>query len=151
MKPDLTPMEAKFYKAYLETSNLAESAKRAGYRCNTISNYSNKGRMLLNRLELTFPEILSICGVTDDLIANKTFEGLNATRTMLASFQGKFLDSKEIDDFPTRSKYLELAARMKGHLIDKKEITGSGGGDIVLQVAPATPKGKGKVLELDLE
>ena len=61
MKNELTPMETKFLNAYIETSNLAESAKRAGYKCNTMSNYSNKGRALLNGLKLTFNEMLELC------------------------------------------------------------------------------------------
>ena len=140
MISDLKPIQKRFLKAYLETSNLAESARRAGCVCNSVSNYSNKGKALLNSLQLSFHEMLDLEGVTDQVIAQKTFEGLNANKTIFASYEGKFLDQRDCIDFASRSKYLELAGKFKGLLIDSKELTGLNGGDIVLEVRPGSRK-----------
>ena len=150
MISDLKPIQKRFLKAYLETSNLAESARRAGCICNSVSNYSNKGKALLNSLQLSFPEMLDLEGVTDQVIAQKTFEGLNANKTVFASYEGKFLDQKDCIDFANRAKYLELAGKFKGLLVERKELTGLNGGDIVLEVRPGARKEE-KKLEIDID
>ena len=137
---ELTSVQKRFLKAYTETSNLAESARRAGLKCNTIANYSMKGRAMLNSLKLTMPEILEMEGVSDQTIAQTVSNGLSATKTVLASFEGRFTDAREIDDHPTRHKFCDLASRLKGHMIERKEIAGIGGGDIILEVRPASPR-----------
>lgn len=147
MKSKLTPKERKFWVKYIETQSLSESAKAAGSKGTTTQSLSTMGRAILTRIEPSLPEVFDAMGLDDSLMAQKTLEGLQATRTQLASFEGKFTDSKVLDDYPTRAKYLELLGRFKGKFIDKHELTGKDGGDLILQVAPMQGRAKGLEIE----
>ena len=54
--------------------------------------------------------------IPDELMAKKTREGLDATVVKIASFKGEITDVKEFADFPTRARYLEIAAEFKGRV-----------------------------------
>ena len=142
--------QSKFLKAYCETLSLSESARRAGYKCNSLKSYSTIGRQVLDSLELTFPEILKMQGVTPELLAQTTYEGLHAKKTVLASYEGKFLDERELVDHLVRHKFTELASKLMGYLKDKMELSGPGGGDILLEVHPGLKKEEKKV-EIDID
>ena len=140
----LTLKQRKFWKCYCETHSLTKSAKYAGSKGKDTKSLSAIGYQILESLQLSMPEMLNAQGLSDQLLAEKTLEGLNADRVQLASFEGKFLDEKHFKDYPTRAKYLELLGRMKGVFIDRHEITGKDGGDIALLINSDTSK-RGKV------
>jgi len=149
MKANLTVKERKFWKAYVETNSLSESAKRAGSKGTSVSSLATMGRNILTRIEPSLPEILDAMGCDDTLIAHKTLEGLYASRKHFFSYEGRVTDERETDDYMTRAKYLELLARFKGKLIDKHEISGKDGGDLVLQVVPKLATKKNTDLEIE--
>ena len=59
------------------------------------------------------------------------------------------MDERMAPDVPTRLKAVELIGRMRGLFIDRHELTGKEGGDIVLQIAPARGRGEPKKIDLD--
>ena len=140
MRADVSRRERKFLEAYQETLNLAESARRAGYHCNSVQSYSETGRRILNRFELSMPETLKVQGVTDELLAETVLNGLKAKKKLFASYEGVFTDEREVDDHSARAKFVELAGRMKGAFIDRVQHEGKDGGDIVLQLSPRVPQ-----------
>lgn len=148
MKTKLTPKERKFWVAYCETQSLTEAAKAMGSQGINTKSLCAVGRKVLDRIAPTLPETLTAMGLDDDLVARKTLEGLSATRTALASFEGKFTDERILDDYPTRAKYLELLGRLKGAFVDRHEVTGKDGGDLILQIAPRLP-GRSKGMEIE--
>jgi hypothetical protein len=60
-----------------------------------------------------FMELLDEAGVTDNKLANKLAEGLEATKSVVMG-GGEFIDVQP--DFATRHKYLETLLKVKGHM-----------------------------------
>ena len=87
--------------------------------------------------------------MTDEVLAKKLQEGLEAERLYLSSFEGKFLHERKAPDIPTRLKAVELVGRMRGHFKDRYELTGMEGGEIVLQVRPASAKEEPRKIQID--
>ena len=104
---------------------------------------------MLTNINLQIDETLILCGLTDEILVKKLQEGLEADRLYLASFEGKFLDERKAPDVPTRLKAVELIGRMWGHSVDRHELTGKDGGDIVLAIKPATQRRGPKRIDLD--
>lgn len=151
MTTKLTLKQRKFWKHYLKTNNLSASAKYAGCKASSLANLSYHGNQLLKSLELTMPELLDAEGLTDKVLAEPLKNGIKAQRPIVATWEGKITDRIDIEDHPTRLKAAELIGRMKGVFIDRHELTGKDGGDIILQINSSKgKKGKGK-LDLDID
>ena len=92
--------------------------------------------------------MLDAQGLTNEY-ANKVLQdGLQSKHTVVATFQGKIGQEKSYEDRPTQSKYLEIYHRLRGNFVDRTELTGKDGGDIILQVASKNKKGS-KSLDID--
>ena len=143
MKGDLTLKQRKFWKSYCETHNLAKSAKYAGSKGKDIQFLSSIGYDLLKSLELSMPELLSAKGLGTDQLSEIIGKQLNAKKPMIATWQGKITDERLYPDNAAIGKASELLGRMHGVFIDRHELTGKDGGDIVLAVS-APSRGKGK-------
>lgn len=61
-------------------------------------------------------DLLEQAGVTDNVLVEKIKEGLDAEETKFFAEKGVVNDSRETIDFVTRHKYIETAAKLKGHL-----------------------------------
>jgi len=141
--------ERRFLKAYLEGKSLAECAKYAGSKGKDNDSLKVIGHQILTRLNLSMEETLILHGLTDEVLAKKLQEGLEADRLYLASWKGKFMDERKAPDVPTRLKAVELIGRMKGLFIDRHELTGIQGGEIELVIKPARDRGETKKIDLD--
>jgi phage terminase small subunit len=148
MKYNPTVKERRFLEAYLKGKSLAECAKYAGSKGKDRNSLKVIGHRMLTKINLSMDEVLDLAGVTDEVVARKLMEGLEADRLYLASYEGKFLDERKAPDVSTRLKAVELIGRIRGHFVDRHEITGKGGGDITLVIAPATQRG---VKEIEIE
>jgi hypothetical protein len=149
MKHNPTIKERRFLEAYLKGKSLAECAKYAGSKGKDRNSLKVIGHRMLTSINLSMDETLTLCGLTDEILAKKLQEGLEAERLYLSSFEGKFLDERKAPDVPTRLKAVELIGRMRGHFIDRHEVTGKDGGDLVLVVKPATQRREPKMIEID--
>ena len=149
MVSKLSLKQRKFWKHYIKTNNLADSAKATGYKGNSLSAYSHMGREILNSLQLSMSELLDAEGLTDQVMAKPLLDGLAAEKAIFATWEGKFTDEKWVPDHPTRGKFLEQYHRLKGNFVDRHELTGKDGGDIILQVKPAGKVKAGVKVRLD--
>ena len=149
MKYNPTVKERKFLKAYLEGKPLADCAKYAGSRGKDRGSLKVIGHRMLTKINLSLGEVLDLSGLTDEVIARKIKEGLEADRLYLTSFEGKFTDERTAPDAPTRLKATELLGKLRGYFIDRHELTGNGGGDIILEIKPATERKEPKGIEFD--
>jgi len=149
MKYNPTVKERRFLKAYLEGKSLAECAKYAGSKGKDKDSLKVIGHRMLTNINLSMDETLTLYGLTDEVLASKLQEGLEAERLYLSSFEGKFLDERKAPDIPTRLKAVELVGRMRGHFIDRVEHTGKDGGDLVLQIAPSKIKREPRKIQID--
>jgi hypothetical protein len=141
MKYNPTVKERRFLEAYLKGKSLAECAKYAESKGKDRNSLKVIGHRMLTNINLSMDEVLDLAGVTDEVVARKLMEGLEADRLYLASYEGKFLEERKVPDVSTRLKAVELIGRIRGHFVDRHEITGKGGGDITLVIAPATQRG----------
>jgi len=107
------------------------------------------GSIILSRLKLDMKETMELGGVTDEKISRVVREGMEATRKYYASWRGEIVESAPAEDHPTRLKAAELAARIKGHLTDRVELTGKDSGDISLVIRPAMPANESKRINID--
>lgn len=139
MKGNLKIKERRFLDKYLEGKSLAICAKYAGYEGKHLR---DMGYRVLKSLDISLQETLEMNGLTDEYMTQKALEGLNSKKVVVATFQGRIGEEKAYADHPTRAKYLELLGRMKGSFIDKLELAGKDGGDIIL--AFKSTKGKNK-------
>jgi len=94
---------------------------------------------------------MELMGLTDQLLTQKTLDGLNAEKVEIATYKGSICDERAYPDYSTRAKYVELAGRFKGKFIDKTELTGRDGGDISLVIAPAIGGRSGGKTTLKIE
>jgi hypothetical protein len=95
-----------------------EAALKAGYSEKTAQNASHN---VVNRCKDEIRAIHEKCGITDTMLAKKLKEGLNAKLVRVFSEKGKVYYSKQLDDFPTRKGYLEIAHKLRGDFIEKHE------------------------------
>lgn len=117
----LTLKQKKFIKAFFETENATEAAIRAGY--------SPKGAAVKGSETIRSPnggaaiaEILDKAGLTDDFIAARLREGVDAKEIKFFSFEGIVTDQRETVDYPTRHQYLATSLKAKGHLRNKVDV-----------------------------
>ena len=148
MKVGLTIKEKRFLEKYLQGKPLYECAKYAGSKSNDRASLTNIGYLTMRKLDISMEEILSLNGITDQRLAEKLNEGLDAKTRYRGTWRGDIVESDPFPDTSNRLKALELAARMRGLFIDKHELTGRDGGDIILQVSSGSKKGS-KNIDID--
>jgi len=146
----LTLKQRKFWKHYSEHHNKAAAAKYAGCQCTTVQSYSTQGAVLLKSLELTMPELLAAQGLGTDRLAEIVDEQTTAKKPVYATWEGKITDVQLHPDNAARGKAAELLGRMHGVFIDRHELTGKDGGDLILQVNPSKSR-KGNKISIDME
>ena len=147
MKANLSIKESNFLKHYLETGNISESAKLAGSKGKDTNNLYMAGRAILERIGITYQDIMERMGLTETFLTQKLIEGANCDKVELASFRGKFCDERVLPDYAIRNKYLDMIHRVKGAYVDKVELSGRGGGDISLTIVSS--KSKKRSLNID--
>lgn len=139
---DLTLKQRKWIKAYIETGNATEAAAQV-YDCKDRDSANAIGSE--NLAKLSFGDLMEQAGLTDKILNDKLQEGLNATKQLGARIvikknsptsqaNGEMLDANaqtddfiEVEDYPTRHKYLETALKIKGRLVNKTEVGGPNG------------------------
>lgn len=151
MHPKLTLKQRKFWICYQKTHSLIIAAKAAGSKGKDSHSLSVIGHQILRSLDLSMAELLDAQGLTDEAMAKPLQEGLVAMKPIVATWEGKISDQINIEDQPTRAKFLEIFHRLKGNFIDRHELTGRDGGDIILQVNPLKGKRGPKSIDLDLD
>jgi hypothetical protein len=125
---DLTLKQRRWMKEYIETGNASEAAMRA-YDCKDRVVAASIGYENLRKLD--YVEFMEAGGVTDKLLQDKLMEGLSATKVVSARVTGKDADSRtddfiDVEDYPTRHKYMETALKLRQRLIERKDITSGG-------------------------
>ncbi len=95
-----------------------QAKREAGYRDNT------KGKEIEQRpaVAALFTKLMDQAGITDTLLARRIAQGLSANSVMRET---QHADREVLIDFSERREMVELALKLKGHLIDTHEIRGS--------------------------
>ena len=152
MKQKLNIKERRFLDKYLQGKPLWDCAKYAGSQGKDKASLTTIGHLMLRNLDISMEETLILNGVTDQLLTEKVIEGMKSTQCYRGTWRGGLVESKPFPDTSNRLKAVELAGRMKGVFIDRHELTGKDGGDIILLINPSSKSKQGKEsvkMELD--
>ena len=98
-----------------------QAALEAGYSENTARRTKEKIEESKAVKEL-FTALMEKAGISDGLLARRLYQGLFARETKTAAHEGKITDRANLVAFGERREMLELVLKLKGHLIDKREL-----------------------------
>ena len=149
MVSKLTPKLRNFFKHYCKHHSLADAAKYVGSKGKDSHSLSQIGYEMLKRLELSMPELLEAKGLGTDQLSEVLSSQLKATKPLIATWEGKITDERFYPDNAAIGKAVEHLGRMHGVFVDRHELTGKDGGDIILQVKPAGKVKSGVKVRLD--
>lgn len=127
-RPPKTIKEKRFVKEYLKSGNATEAAAKV-YDVSNLNSAHAIGSQNLQRL--TISDELDKIGLTDSKIASVLLDAIDAQKTV-SSYNTNREANAETDDFidipdwQARLKAIEITAKMKGHFIEKRDITSKG-------------------------
>ena len=139
MKLKRTLRERKFIAAYIENNGNAAKAYQATHPKYDGENAKVLGCRMLTKVNLTQNELLNEMGMTDAYLNQKLNEGLEAKKvisvipikaeeaqpntTDLGDANSRSLEFLDVEDYPTRHKYLDTALKLKNkYPTEKKNI-----------------------------
>jgi hypothetical protein len=117
----LTVKQRVFVSEKLKGRSSAEAARKAGY---SPSVQRRADAIITNspNVHAAIEALLAQAGISDGLIAQRMFEGLNATVTKFATVEGRITDSQDCIDFKERREMVELVLRLKGLLTNRHQV-----------------------------
>lgn len=113
-----TQKQVKHAQGLLAGKSNRDAARQAGYKPNTY----NHADRLMPALKLNFQELVRR-EIPPELVVKRLREGLDATTTKVATFEGEITDEAEYVDHGERRAHLELAAELGGYA-EKKGLEG---------------------------
>ena len=113
---NLTLKQRMWLRAYLKCGNATEAAMRS-YKCKDRASGAQIGWVNLRKLD--FSEVMEESGVTDKKLVDVLTEGLSAIKIKTSLTE----PDREVVDYQTRYRYLEIALKLKHRMTDKVEVT----------------------------
>lgn len=134
-----TLRERKFIKAYIENSGNATEAYLVLHPEAKRETAGELGYRMLKKVDISIDELLEMMGTTDAYLNQKLNEGLEATKVVsvipmkpkeaqpnspdLPDATSKNVEFIDVEDYPTRHKYLDMAYKLKNRYpTEKKDI-----------------------------
>ena len=131
----LTPKQRKYVEGRLDGQSQAKAAKAAGF---PRSQQRNPKRIETPEVRAAFADLLERAGVTDELLARRIFEGLNAMESKFwqprgvavvkdaegneeVSVDGSALIRRDLVNYCERREMLEIVLKLTGKLVEKHE------------------------------
>jgi len=112
---NLTLKQRKWLKVYLKCGNATEAAMRS-YKCKDRESGAQIGWENLRKLD--FSEVMEESGITDKKLVDVLSEGLSAIKIKTSLTE----PDREVADYQTRYKYLEIALKLKRRMVEKVEV-----------------------------
>jgi hypothetical protein len=134
-KKKLSIREKRFIKALIKGEPPTTAMKTAGYTEYTANCKAGK-KVRESKIQETLQELMIKNGLDDNQIMNSLTEGLKATKVISATIMAKngegmkdadsmSKDFIDVEDYAVRHKYLETELKLKGHLTEKIDLSGS--------------------------
>lgn len=117
-KQKLTNKQKKLVKHVLEGHSKAQSAIKAGYSALSAREIAQR-TLTLPHVQESMTAIMTRAGLTDEAIADKINQLCHAKKTLYFADKGIVTDSREVEDHAVQRSSIELAAKIKGHLVDR--------------------------------
>lgn len=132
-----TLRERKFIKAYIENNGNATEAYLVLHPEAKRETAGELGYRMLKKVDISMDELLEMMGTTDAYLNQKLNEGLEATKTIsvipikpkeaqenstdLHEANSRNLEFVDVEDYPTRHKYLDMAYKLKNKFPTEKK------------------------------
>jgi hypothetical protein len=117
-KPDLNPKQRKFIKGIIAGQGKGEAAINAGY--SPVSASAQASDLLKHpKVNAAIQSVWDKCGLSDQYIGNKVKALTEAKRVQFFAKDGIVTDERIIEDTAVQRSSIELAARLKGLLVDR--------------------------------
>lgn len=114
----LTNKQRKLVKYVLQGKSKAQAAISAGYSVLSSREIAQQ-TLALPHVQETMASIMVKAGLTDEAIADKINQLCKAKKTLYFADKGLVTDEREVEDHAIQRSSIELAAKIKGHLIDR--------------------------------
>jgi hypothetical protein len=154
-KKKRTLREKKFIKAYIENGGNAAQAYLAINPAYSGNSAHVLGSRMLRKVNIADDEIMEELGMTEPFIYEKIMEGIEATKVVsvipikpkaaqenspeLPDANSKNVEYVDVEDYPTRHKYLDMLLKLKNkYPTEKKQIDVNGDLEITVEL----PKGE---------
>lgn len=111
--------------AYIETGSLSDAGMMVGTYKNRNSAGVGMNRMM-GKLEkcnptVLLPQLLDSVGLSDEALALKLYKKTNAKSKTYFSYGGIVTDEREQDNHFAQLKAIELACKLKGHMVERHQ------------------------------
>jgi len=133
---ELTPKQRKYVKGVVEGKSKKQAALDAGYTESMAQ--KPKDKIETPAVKAAFTELLEQAGVTDELLAQRIFEGLNAMESKFwqprgvvavkdaegneaLSVDGSELIRRDLVSFSERRAMVEVILKLTGKMVEKHE------------------------------
>lgn len=119
-----TPRQRAYVAGVLAGKSKRRAALDAGY---TESSARNPRANIESKpgVQRLFTNLMEKAGVSDELLAQRVYQGLFAMEIKFAILEGKITDKCSVVAFAERRAMLELALRLKGYLTERHEVGAS--------------------------
>lgn len=151
LKPTkLTPKQRKFLKVWMENGYNATQAAKDTLTC-TEDGAAQAGSQMLRRIKVPIAALMDEMGMSDAKLMSALADGLTATKSVVVG-QGEAARLEVIPDQGTRKFILELALKVKGHLVQKIQHQDADGKPMGPVILPGIPvKGQSRPQEAGTE
>lgn len=119
----LRTKQRKYIKAKIEGKSSQAAAKEAGYSDST-ARHADREIGSRPAVRSAFIELMEKAGLTDEKLVMRLNEGIDAEETKFFQKDGEVTDSRNVIAHGERRAHLELAMKVKGHLVERREVTG---------------------------
>jgi phage terminase small subunit len=104
----------------IEGKTRAQAARDAGYSESTALVAADRIESK-PAVQSVFTELLERAGLTDEKLAKRLNEGVDAKETRFFQKDGEVVSTRTVIDYGTRLNYTQTVLKLKGHLVDRIE------------------------------
>jgi len=111
---ELSPKEARFVRAYMESGDQTEAARAAGCKAKTDGALRQAGYRLRRRLDGPIRALMVEAGLDALSLLRDLKMGLRAERVNVSFDRDGNAHAYDSPDWPSRARYLDMAIRLRG-------------------------------------
>ena len=118
----MTGQQRDWWYAYIDNRGDATKAARIAYPNASERSARTIGYENVRKFKMPLDKLSDLMGLTDVTVLATLQNGLQATKTVIASHEGQITDEREYIDYAARRSYAELILKARGQLTDRTEL-----------------------------